>query len=153
MRGQWAHISKGRLVRMPELESCPGKPRQQSLGSWTFLNDLFLWSQLGLKLMLKNSRLKQEIHLLRISSAPQIQSCPATYQMRRLGSLGCFVTDQSTHRYRRHNPTPTEMLDSLVAFLIENDFIKFLHGFKPGLIRDYKFVLVNVLFSRGGKRG
>ena len=73
--------------------------------------------------------------------------------MRRLGSLGYFVTDQSTHRYRRHNPTPTEMLDSLVAFLIENDFIKFLHGFKPGLIRDYKFVSVNVLFSRGGKRG
>ena len=72
--------------------------------------------------------------------------------MRRLGSLWCFVTDQSTHRYRRYNPTPAEILDSLVAFLIENDFIKFLHGFKPGLIRDYKFILVNV-FSRGGKRG
>ena len=49
--------------------------------------------------------------------------------------------DQSIHRYRRYNPSPTEILNSLVAFLMENDFMKFLHGFKPGPIRDEIFVV------------
>ena len=51
MRGQWAHISKGRLVRMPELESCPGKPRQQSLAMNSKGTQPHVWKKVKVKVI------------------------------------------------------------------------------------------------------
>lgn len=57
----------------------------------------------------------------------------------------------SIHRYRRHNLSPAEILNGLVAFLIGNDLMMFLHVFKSGPIRDDIFLLVSP-FSSDEKR-